>query len=198
MRLSSEPKSEKAVECAVWSVGALLICGLFAKAGDARTATARTMVERRIMGVFLCGFIGINPFFPMAPTVGYRFFLAGVQVCLLIVEGSVIYYTILELFKKDLGLPIKLWGAAALYLMIGFTFGSFYEILCTMEVDCLGVDVPLRTVALIRRIGYSLMVLSGMDTPYPNVSDLLHAAATVEALFGQLFIVLIVGRLLTK
>jgi hypothetical protein len=138
-----------------------------------------------IMGVFLFGFIGVNPFFPMAPTTGYRLFLAFVQICLMAVEISVIYYTILEFFRKNLGLPIKLWGAACIYLMIGLAFGSIYEILCIMQTDCLGVDIPLRTIALMKRIGFSFMVLSGMDVPYPNVSELMYAMGTVEALWGQ-------------
>ncbi len=151
-----------------------------------------------IMGVFLSGFIGVNPFFPMAPTAGYRVFLAAVQVCLMAVEVSVIYYTILEFFKKDLGLPIKLWGAACIYMMIGLTFGSFYEILCIAQTDCLGIDIPLRTLAMMKRVGFSFMVLSGMGFPYQHVSELMYAAGTVEALWGQIFIVLIVGRLLVK
>jgi hypothetical protein len=151
-----------------------------------------------IMGVFLFGVVGVNPFYPMAPTPSYRIFLAIVQICLMAVEISVIYYTILEFFKKDLGLPIKLWGAACIYLMIGLAFGSVYEILCISQLDCLGVDIPLRTIALMKRIGFSFMVLSGMGFPYSNVSELMYAAGTVEALWGQIFIVLIVGRLLVK
>lgn len=151
-----------------------------------------------IMGVFAFGVVGVNPFYPMAPTPGYRIFLAVIQFCLLAVEASVIYFTLLEFFKKDLGLPIKLWGAAAIFLMIGLAFGSVYEIFCILQIDCLGVEVPLRTIALMKRFGFSLMVLSGMGTPYPNASELMFATGTIEALWGQIFIVLIVGRLLVK
>jgi hypothetical protein len=73
-----------------------------------------------------------------------------------------------------------------------------YEILCTLQIDCLGVEVPLRTVALMTRVGFSLMVLSGMNTPFEHISGLLYSAVTIEALWGQIFIVLIVGRFLVK
>jgi len=150
-----------------------------------------------INGVFLIGVLGTNPFMPMAPTLAYRLFLITIMICLLSVEISVIYFTILEFFKKDLGLGIKLWGAAALYLMIGLSFGCVYEIFCIVDVDCLGIDVPLRTIGFMKRIEYSLMVLSGMDTPFhPN--GVLYALGMIEALWGQIFIVLIVGRLLVK
>ena len=64
-----------------------------------------------INGVFVVSALGTNPFIPMAPTLPYRIFLIVVMISLLTVEISVIYFTILEFFKKDLGLVIKLWGA---------------------------------------------------------------------------------------
>jgi hypothetical protein len=150
-----------------------------------------------INGIFLLGAVGTNPFIPMAPTLPYRIFLMFVMTCLLTVEISVIYFTVLEFFKKDLGLTIKLWGAAALYLMIGISFASVYEIFCIVEMDCLGIDVPLHTIAFMKRMDFSLMVLSGMNTPFePN--GVLYALGMIEALWGQIFIVLIVGRLLVK
>lgn len=150
-----------------------------------------------INGVFVIGVLGANPFMPMETTLTYRIFLIVIMMCLLSVEISVIYFTILEFFKKDLGIGIKLWGAAALYLMIGISFGCVYEIFCIIEVDCLGMDVPLRTIAFMKRMEFSLMVLSGMDVPFqPN--GVLYALGMIEALWGQIFIVLIVGRLLIK
>jgi len=64
------------------------------------------------------------------------------------VEISVIYYTILEFFKKDLGLPIKLWGAACIYLMIGLAFGSIYEILVSASWTAWASIFRFRTIAL--------------------------------------------------
>jgi hypothetical protein len=151
-----------------------------------------------IMGVFFIGTIVANPFFPMPPTVPYRLSLALIQLCLLAVECTVIGYTLSEFFKKDLGMPIRLWGAACIYLMIGLAFGSVYEVLCVLNIRCFGVDIPLRTVGLMKRFGYSLTVLSGMNSPFGNAADMIFSMGTVEALWGQIFIVLIVARLLTK
>ena len=151
-----------------------------------------------IMGVFFIGLVGINPFFPMPFTSGYRIFLAVVQFCLLAVESTVIYFTLMEFFKKDLSLSIRLWGAASIYLMIGLAFGGVYEIICIAEVDCLGVDMPLRTMALMERMEYSLSILSGMNTPYDHPIGMIYSIGMIEALWGQLFFVLIVGRLMMK
>ena len=62
-------------------------------------------------------------------------------------------------------MPMRLWGAACIYLMIGLAFGSAYEIICVLEIQCLGVDIPLQTMALMKRFQFSLMVLSGMNSP---------------------------------
>lgn len=150
-----------------------------------------------IMGVFIAGFICVNPFWPMPLSIPYRIMLAIIQACLLTVECFVIWFTIREFFKRDLGLPIKLWGAAALYMMIGMTFGSLYEIFCVLQLDCLGIDVPLRTLAMMKRVGFSFMTLCGIDTPY-TITPLIASITTVEALFNEIFIVLIVGRFLIK
>jgi hypothetical protein len=151
-----------------------------------------------ITGVFLIGVIAANPFMKIPQTTEYKLILTGIQFCLLGVECTVIYFALLEFFRKDLGLPIRLWGAACIYLMIGLAFGSAFEILCILDVDCLGVDIPLQTMALMKRIEFSLMILSGMGTPYEHASGMVYSLATVEALWGQLFVVLIVGRLLMK
>ncbi|HZY82045.1 MAG TPA: hypothetical protein VFE50_21120 [Cyclobacteriaceae bacterium] len=150
-----------------------------------------------IMGVFIAGFICVNPFWPMELSVPYRIMLITIQACLLTVECFVIWFTIREFFKRDLGLPIKLWGAAAMYMMIGMSFGSLYEILCILQLDCLGTDIPLRTLAMMKRVGFSFMVLCGMDVPF-NVTPMINSVVTVEALFSEIFIVLIVGRFLMK
>lgn len=151
-----------------------------------------------IMGVFGVGVIAVNPFFPMPITPAYRIVLASIQFCLLAVECTVIYFTLMEFFKKDLGMSMRLWGAACIYLMIGLAFGSAYEIICILEIQCMGVDIPLQTMGLMKRFEFSLMVLSGMDSPYSNATGMIFSLGMVEALWGQLFVVLIVGRLMMK
>src|SRR5579871_80983 len=148
-----------------------------------------------IIGVFVMGTVVANPFFDLIDRSGvlYKVLLLFTQISLLIVEGCVIYFTVAEFLKKEFDLSIKLWAAACIYLMTGLAFGSFYEMFCIFDIDCLGIDFPLRTLALMKRMGYSMMVLSGMDTPY-TATGLIYTANTFEALWGQLFVVLIVGR----
>ena len=71
----------------------------------------------------------------LEPTPIYKLFLAGIQICLLAVECTVIHFTLMEFFKKDLSMPMRLWGAACIYLMIGLAVGSAYEIICVLEIQ---------------------------------------------------------------
>lgn len=151
-----------------------------------------------IMGVFVVGVLVVNPFVSPSMSPIRVWLLAGIQICLLAVELSVIYFTLMEFFKKDLSMTMRLWGAACMYLMIGLAFGSAYEIICVFEIQCLGTEIPLRTLALMTRFEFSLMILSGMNTPYTNLTGMVNTLGTIEAVLGQLFIVLIVGRLLVK
>ena len=152
-----------------------------------------------IIGVFVLASLVANPLYDVILKTGslYKLLLTFTQVSLLLVEGFVTYFTVVEFFKKEFNLPIKLWAAACIYLMTGLAFGSMYEIICLQDLDCLGMEIPIRTLALMKRMGYSLMVLSGADSPY-TATSLIHMMGTIEALWGQLFVVLIVGRLLVK
>lgn len=152
-----------------------------------------------IIGVFILATFVANPFLNFFDRSGtlYKILLLFTQISLLAVESFVIYFTVQEFFKKEFNLPIKLWAAACIYLMTGLAFGSFYELFCIFDADCLGIDITLRTMALMKRMGYSLMVLSGMDTPY-TATGVIYMASTIEALWGQLFVILIVGRLMMK
>src|ERR1700675_3550373 len=98
--------------------------------------------------------LAVNPFVPMAITPSYRVALVVIQVCLLAVECTVIYYTLMEFFKKDLGMAMRLWGAACIYVMIGLAFGSAYEVLCILEIQCLGIIIPLRSMGLMMRFEF--------------------------------------------
>jgi hypothetical protein len=62
----------------------------------------------------------------------------------------------------------------------------------------MGVDLPLQTMGLMKRFEFSLMVLSGMNSPYDDAAPMIFSLGTVEALWGQLFVVLIVGRLMMR
>src|SRR5882672_7589499 len=69
-----------------------------------------------MLSLFVIGFIVANPFKRLEVTPGFRWSLAGIHLSLLVVECTVIYYTLMEFFKKDLGMSMRLWGAACIYL----------------------------------------------------------------------------------
>lgn len=151
-----------------------------------------------IMGIFFVSTVLINPFYPLLNPSQFRYVGTFIQSALLGVEVLVIFFTMREFFQKDLGMDIKIWGAASLYLMIGISFGSIYELICIFDPDCLGTGLDFSASALMDRISYSIMILSGLDNPYENITEAVTNMSIIESLWGNLFVVLIVGRLLVK
>jgi hypothetical protein len=148
-----------------------------------------------IMGTFILGVIFVNPFFPLLKPFPFRIVTGIIMSNLLFVEVSVVYFTIIEIFKRELSINERMWGAACIYLITGIAFGSVYEIIDIISITSLDMNLPLGTLHFIKSISFSFHILSGADLTYP-CSELIRNIATIESLWGNLFIVFVVGRLL--
>ncbi|MFY0687109.1 MAG: hypothetical protein JXQ90_08095 [Cyclobacteriaceae bacterium] len=151
-----------------------------------------------IIGIFVLSVIVINPFFTIIEGVKFQIFSTFIMVALISVESFAIYFMIREIIAKDIPISEKLWGAACIYFIIGITFGGVFEILCIWDISHLPIDVPLRVLHFMRSIDYSFLVLSGLDNPYVNISAIVRRLSTIESIWGNLFIVFVVGRMLYK
>ncbi|MFL5728234.1 MAG: hypothetical protein ACJ75J_02000, partial [Cytophagaceae bacterium] len=65
-----------------------------------------------IMGTFLLGVIFVNPFYSLLDAKQFRIVTCLIMTTLLLVEASVIWFTIVEIFKHDLSINERMWGAA--------------------------------------------------------------------------------------
>jgi hypothetical protein len=133
----------------------------------------------------------------------YKFIEMDRRVTLLIVHGllfpveiTIIGFAIRDIFMSQYFTPDKLWGSAAVFLMIGISFGSLYDLLCTINPGSLGVNIELGFPTYSECVNYSFCILSGLDTGYPNPSRLIKNISVFEAVWGTLFSVLIIGKLL--
>jgi hypothetical protein len=125
----------------------------------------------------------------------YLFFLHGL---LFPIEVMVIGYTIKDLFSGNEFTNSKLWGAACVYLMIGISFGSLYDLLHITGMASFGK--PMMTLGLesySESIYYSFTILGGLDSSFENASKLIRNIGVVEAVWGNLFAILIIGKLLS-
>ena len=139
-----------------------------------------------------------NPFFSFFPHETARWPLFWVHVCLFYTECTIIYFSILDIFKDETHLRNKLWGSACIYLMIGIAFGSLFDLLNIAHPGALGEVLPPGTSGYIRCIRYSMNVLAGTDSEFPNSIPLIVNLGVIESIWSNMYVVLVVGRLLSK
>lgn len=148
-----------------------------------------------IMGTFLLAAIFVNPFYVLLDPWEFRIVTGLIMTTLLLIEISVVYFTITEIFKRDLPINERMWGAACIYLITGIAFGSVYEIIDIISLTSVDFGIPLGTMHFIKSISFSFNILAGTEISYP-CTELTTNITIIESLWGNLFIVFVVGRLL--
>ncbi len=136
------------------------------------------------------------PYYKILPVQNRRLSLLIIHSTLFPIEVLVIVYTIRDIFYSEFLTPDKLWGSACVYLMTGISFGSLYDLICISGFGNLGVDLELGIPNYAECVGHSLSLLGGIDSRYPDASYLIKNLGVIEGLWGSLFTVLIIGKLL--
>ncbi len=147
--------------------------------------------------IVIVGLLVENPFVSVIDQSYRRSFLIGIHGTLFPIEVIVIVYTIRDVFSGTYLSTDKLWGAACVYLMIGISFASLFDIINIINPGSLGEEIPLGLNSYTECIYYSFNILGGLDTAYPNPSKLFRNLGVLEAVWGNLFAILIIGKLLT-
>jgi hypothetical protein len=91
--------------------------------------------------------------------------------------------------------PDKLWGAACIFLMIGISFGSLYDLISVAKPGSLGVAIELGLPNYAECVTYSFSILGGVDSGL-QPSRLIRNISILEAVWGGLYGMLIIGKLL--
>jgi hypothetical protein len=112
------------------------------------------------------------------------------------IEVTVIAFAIRDIFSGEYLTPDKLWGAACVFLLTGQTFGSLYDLICIAKPGSLGQLIELGFANYSQCVTYSMGILGGMDPGFPNVSTLIRNISILEAVWSNLFVVLIIGKLM--
>ena len=124
-------------------------------------------------------------------------YLLVIHFNLFVVEGIVIYSTIMDIFSGGRVSKEKLWGSVCVFLMIGLSFGSMYDLINILDPGCMGVPIKLGIDSYIACIYYSMATIGGHDA-YNSASDLIQNLSVIESVWSTLFIVILVGRLLGR
>ncbi|HRI79514.1 MAG TPA: hypothetical protein PLR06_08260, partial [Cyclobacteriaceae bacterium] len=111
------------------------------------------------------------------------------------IEVTVIAFAIRDIFSGGFLTPDKLWGAACVFLMVGISFGSLYDLLTIMRPGGLGSVVELGFPNYSECVTYSFCVLGGVDHGL-EPTKLIRNISALEAVWGNLYGMLIIGKLL--
>jgi hypothetical protein len=151
-----------------------------------------------IMGSYVLALFTVNPLYEFFSTeTEKRPYLFIIHLVLFSTEAIVIYHAIFDIFAGRRLSEEKLWGSACIFLMIGICFGSLYDLINIIHPGSMGVPLPLGLESYTTCIAFSMTIIGGHEA-YPNAIPLILNLSIIEAVWANLFVVLLVGRLLGK
>lgn len=148
-----------------------------------------------LSGVVITGILVEFPYYQIIEVADRRTYLLILHSILFPVEVTVISFAIRDIFSGKFFTSDKLWGAASIYLMIGISFGSLYDILSTAVPGSLGIPIELGLPNYAECVSYSLGILGGVDAGL-SPTRLIRNIGIVEAVWGSIYGMLIIGKLL--
>jgi hypothetical protein len=149
-----------------------------------------------LLGITVMGALVEFPYYTILEVPNRQLYLLTIHGLLFPIEITVISFAISDLFSGAFLSPDKLWGAACVFLMTGISFGSLYDLICIIKPGSLGKDIESGLPNYAECVTYSLSILGGADGGYPNVSRLIRNISVLEAVWSNLFVVLIIGKLM--
>lgn len=148
-----------------------------------------------LIGIVFTGILVEFPYYKFIEVADRRTYLLIIHGVLFPIEITVISFGIRDIFGGRYFSSDKLWGAACIYLMIGISFGSLYDLLSVARPGSLGIEVEPGLPNYAECVTYSLSVLGGIDTGL-TPTRLIRNISVLEAVWGSIYGMLIIGKLL--
>jgi asparagine N-glycosylation enzyme membrane subunit Stt3 len=149
-----------------------------------------------LAGIVIAGVLVEFPYYQIIQVndrQAYLFILHGV---LFPIEITVIGFAIRDLFSAGFITSDKLWGAACVFLMVGISFGSLYDLITIVRPGSLGVEIEPGLPTYSECVTYSFSVLGGIDSDL-KPTRLIKNISIIESVWGTLYAMLIIGKLLS-
>ena len=140
------------------------------------------------------GILSEFPYYQVIHVPNRQALLLAVHSLLFPIEVTVIAFAIRDIFSGGYLTPDKLWGAACVFLMVGISFGSLYDLLTIAEPGGLGREIELGFPNYSECVTYSFCVLGGIDPGLEPVR-FIRNISVLEAVWGNLYGMLIIGKL---
>lgn len=148
-----------------------------------------------LLGIVLTGILVEFPYYQVLKVANRQVYLLVLHSILFPIEVIVISFAIRDIFSGGYFTPDKLWGAACVFLMFGFSFGSLYDLITIAIPGSMGVDIELGLPNYAECLTYSFCVLGGIDSGL-QPTRLIRNISVIEAVWGSLYGMLIIGKLL--
>lgn len=123
-------------------------------------------------------------------SIGYLANLAGF---------SLVFYILLkDIFSQKHDLIYSLLGASNIYFMIPIIFCYVYSLVAVHNPSLVHADPFIIKTLLFNCFDYSWFVIAGIDYPGEQIGEVIQSIAILESISANLFIVFIIGRLMSK
>lgn len=149
-----------------------------------------------LIAIVVIGTLVEFPYYKILEVPDRQLYLLGIHSLLFPIEVTVISFAIRDIFTGEYLTPDKLWGAACVFLMIGISFGSLYDLICIIRPGSLGESIELGLANYGECVTYSFSILGGMDPGHPGALKLIRNISVIESVWGNLFVVLVIGKLM--
>lgn len=148
-----------------------------------------------LSGIVIMGILVEFPYYQLIHIANRQAYLLTIHSLLFPIEVTVIAFAIRDIFTGGFYTPDKLWGAACVYLMIGISFGSLYDLISIAKPGIMGAAIELGLPNYSECVTFSFCTLGGVDSGL-NPTRLIRNISVIEAVWGQIFGMLIIGKLL--
>jgi len=149
-----------------------------------------------LLGIVVVGILTEFPYYHVLHFEDRQSFLISLHSPVFLVEIIIIGFAIRDIFSGEFLTPDKLWGSACIFLMIGISFGSLYHLICIIRPGSLGDNLDIGFANYSECAAYSMSILGGAEPGNPNAIKLIKNISTIEAVWSNLFVVLIIGKLM--
>jgi hypothetical protein len=148
-----------------------------------------------LVAIVIAGVLVEFPYYQVIHIADRQAYLLTIHGVLFPIEVTVISFAIRDLFSAGFITADKLWGAACVFLMVGISFGSLYDLITISRPGSLGVDIELGLPNYAECVTYSFSVLGGIDSDL-KPAKLIKNISIIESVWGVLYAMLIIGKLL--
>ncbi|CAN5308669.1 hypothetical protein BH09BAC3_BH09BAC3_10740 [soil metagenome] len=148
-----------------------------------------------LTGIVIVGSLVEFPYYQVIHVSNRQAYLLTIHSLLFPIEVTVIAFAIRDIFSGGFMSGDKLWGAACIFLMVGISFGSLFDLLTIINPGALGATIELGLPNYSECVTYSFCILGGVD-PGLEPTRLIRNISTIEAVWGNIYGMLIIGRLL--